>query len=211
MEKRIMKIKKITSLVLVGAMAFAFCACGNANDSKKSENGENTSVTQIETKSNEFTEDILKGLVKENLHCMLDIFELKALKHEEVAKEGTTFCLVDSTEFKDYADFENYVRSVYCKTEADRLLTSFPLEGKPKYVNVDGKLYFDTARMTGKGYYVNWDNYTFTIDSKTEDKCEFTLKAKETIIGEQNTKVDYEVKVTAILENGKWVLTKMFH
>lgn len=205
-----MKIKKITSLVLVGAMAFALYACGNAKDGKETENGGNKSTTQIEIKSNEFTENILKELVANNLHCMEDIFELKSLKYQEVAKEGTTLCLVDSTEFKDYAAFENYVRSVYCKVEADRLLNSYPQEGKPKYVNVDGKLYFDTARMTGKGYYVNWDNYTYTIDSNTADKCEFTLKAKETIIGEKNTQVDYEVKVTAILENGKWVLTKMF-
>lgn len=201
-----MKIKKLVSVILCSAMVFTFCACSNGK------NGGNTdeTKTEAETQSHEFTEAVLKDLVKSNLHCMEEIFVLKPLKHQETPKDGTTLCLVDKDEFKNYADFENYVRSVYCTTEADRLLKAYPSEGNTRYVNVDGDLYLNIARVGGKGYYVNWNNYTYTIDSKTDDRCEITLKAKVTWPAEVMVAEDYEVKITAVFENGSWVLTNMF-
>ena len=78
------------------------------------------------------------------------IRDRSSLTHIDEEVEPNIY-IVDKTYFKSYEDFESYVRSVYCKETADRLLYDYPYEGNPKYINIDGELCVNTALDGSKG------------------------------------------------------------
>lgn len=211
-------MKKMMALVLAGMFVFS-CACA----SKDGENvkNEKPTIQIIETTSavgenvtssavnNGITEDEIRSLMKENLNCMYNIFCLGMLPAQGEAVENNVY-LVDPSYFKDYASFESYVRSIYCEKTADMYLNNYPYEGVKKYENRDGMLYENRDYDGGKGYYVDWSEYTVTIDSVSDTECTFTMVASVEWPAEHPVKEPYEVKGKAVYENGKWLFTEMF-
>lgn len=155
------------------------------------------------------TEEELRHLIDEDIKCN-SWFECGSLPTDPSADETQNERLVDRSIFADYASFENYIRSVYCEKEADRLLNDFPMEGVQKYFNKDGMLYLDVNYDGGKGYYVNWENYTVSIDSVDGSSCTFTVTASVEWPADEPQEEPYTVTTTAVLENGSWVLSELF-
>lgn len=172
---------------------------------------ETTAATEstVATEGTVITEDTIRSLMKENLNCMFNVFILSSLPRQGEPVEGDNIYQVDESAFADYAAFESYVRSVYSTETADMYLYNYPYEGDAKYINRDGKLCVNINYDGGKGYYADWSEYTVTIDSVSATECNFTLVATVEWPADKPVKEPYEVKGTAVFENGKWVLTKM--
>lgn len=151
----------------------------------------------------------IRTLADQSIYCMQHVIGLSALPTQGVPIRDNIY-QVDESKFKDYAAFEKYIRSIYCKTEADRLLYNTPYEGQPEYLNIDGKLCVNMDRVGAKGYYVDWSKYEIKITNSSAAACEFTLTAAVEWPAENPKKESYPVKASAVYENGKWVLQKMF-
>lgn len=221
-------MKKLMTATLVVAMTLGVCACTGANNGKEpvttagvsiqettSMQSETTSATtsQEPTQSQQeaMMEATIRGLMTENLNCMYNIFDLNSLPIQGEMKEGEWIYPVDESQFASYAAFEDYIRSVFCQETADLYLKNYPQEGNPRYLNKDGKLYINKQFDGGKGYYVDWSNYTVSIDSISDTTCEFTVTGSVEWPADKPVKEDYPVKGSVVLENGKWLLSKMIH
>lgn len=196
----------IFALILMTGM---FVACSpykkeednHQNMSNNSQNGGSTEPT--------LTEEGIRALMTENLNCMLNIFVLNHLPIQGDFVDGQSIYPVNTDKFATFAEFEAYVRSVYTKETADLYLYNFPYEGEPMYFEKDGLLYIDMNKVGGKGYYVDWSDYTVTINSCKNGVCSFTLNAQVEWPAEQPKAEDYPVEGKAVLENGAWLLTEM--
>ncbi|MCI5905417.1 MAG: hypothetical protein MRZ61_09790 [Oscillospiraceae bacterium] len=165
----------------------------------------------VENYDNIIGEDDLHDLFEENINCFVHIFGISNLGYTGNPVQGDNIYSVSNDMFTDYADFESYVRSVYCTAEADRLLYDYPYEDSPMYMNVDGELCIDINLAGAKGYYVDWTDCVITINSADENRCEFTATGYIEEPAEVPVKEDYPVSGAAVLENGKWVLEKMMY
>lgn len=221
-----MKRLKIMTCVMTAGILLFGCVDNNIDKELEKVTEDNVKVTSavVTTKEQETTaeqtvsEEMLRELIDKNIYCNLNIFSGSlplALADEgkdvEIDMQNNTLYQVSEKAFPDYASFEEYIRSVYCKETADMYLYNYPYEGVQKYKNVDGKLYIDLKYDGGKGYYVIWDDYKITIDSSSADKCEFTVKAAVGWPAENPVVEDYVVKGTAVYENNRWVLTEMMY
>lgn len=206
-------MKKIFLLGLIGLL---MCGCARENESEVVTPEvivPEISALEITTQSQEFTKDKLKDLIDENIYCNLYVFKLNYLPRESnpVEYNGRTLYQVDTDVFADFAAFEEYIYSVYCDETANMYLDVPGGSGKARYVNIDGKLFVDINGEGGKGYFVDWSDYSIEIKDQTDGKCEFTVTAKVEWPAEVLTTEDYPVDGVAIFEDGEWVLEKMIY
>lgn len=223
-------MKKALSIILAAAICLSMAACGNTKDSENKQQDTSPAVTEPNATQPEATEpdaaqpevteptdqmsieETMLRLVNEGLYCYFDVIELRGLtfSEEEVEVDGKQFHQVTSG-FESYAEFEEYVRSVFCKETADLYLNSYPTEETLRFANIDGKLYVNTETIGGKGYYVDWSEYSVVINEQTENRCKLTVTGSIEEPAAEPVKEPYEVKVAAILEDGKWVLEKAIY
>lgn len=179
-----------------------------ASESEESSKTETSTETITEDVA-AITEDDLRRLIAGNIKCNA-WFGYSSLPTDPSADLSQSGRQIDTNYFADYASFEEYIRSVYCKQEADRLLYNFPEEGVQKYYDQDGMLYLNTNYDGAKGYYVDWSGFTLTIDSTEGNQCTFTVTATVEEPADVPQKEPYSVTQTAIFEDGRWVLTELF-
>lgn len=216
--------RKVFTGCLIMAMVIG-SACTKENNGKEDfeknqqvtletqETTQETTQDSITEAAGELTEDMIKQLVDEGIYCNLNVFGMTFLPRnsEGIEYNGRKLYQVDETVFADYASFEEYIRSVYCKETAELYLYKVPYEDMPRYVNVDGKLYVDTDGEGGKGYYVDWSEYTIEIRKQTETRCEFTVTASVEWPADVPVKEPYPVENAVVLEDGRWVLEKFIY
>lgn len=223
--------RKIVNALLIGMVVMSACSCGKKENENVTETtgfavGTEGVVTEAATQETtaqgtvtdvtdatdaSVTETEIRALVDENLNCMRDIFVLGMLPTEDAPIQGEWIYQVKEDIFRDYAEFESYVRSVYCKETADMYLYDYPYEGEPKYVNIDGKLCANKYLDGGRGYYVDWTDYALTIESVKDGRCQFTVTCLVEWPAENPVAEEYPVSGEAIYENGRWLLTEMLY
>lgn len=169
-----------------------------------------TDTTFVVVGEHGITEAELRALFDENLYCMWNVFEIDCLEYGEEPVKGDSIYRV-TERFSSYEDFEGYLRSVYCKETADMLLYDFPQEGNPRYLNIDGELCVDITLVGGKGYYVDWTDYTIEIVSSDDTSCTFVVKGILNEPADVPVDEEYSVAGVAVYEDGKWVLERMMH
>ena len=173
---------------------------------------ENTTEAGSESGQKEaITEAELSRLFEENLNCMLYIFELGDLPHEEEPMDGDMIYRVTDDEFQSLADLEEYLLTVYTKEEADRLLYQYPYEDQSKYLEQDGVLCINMALSGGKGYYVDWTDFEVRIKTIDEDRCTFLVKGTIEEPADEPILEEYYSEGAAVYENGHWVLEEMMY
>lgn len=173
---------------------------------------ENTKKIIDDVEAFDISDDELKMLIKENIYCNM-IFNIKNLPtKEEIDYESENYLYeTDSEKFPDYAAFEDYIRSVYCEAEADRLLYNCPYEGMPRYTELNGKLCIDSRYLGSKGYYVDWSDFSFTINSSDNNRVSFTLCGKAEYPSDEPVIEEYLVDGAAVYENDGWRLEEMLY
>lgn len=176
-----------------------------------SETTEETSVeAETEAAAAEETsemEETISELFARNIVCSVYAFGSGGLAWGGEPVSGDNIYKVSDERFSSYSDFESFIRSTYCKDTADMLLYNYPYEGTQLYVDVDGMLCIDSNLSGSKGYYVDWTDTKITIDSLTDDRCEFTAAGSITEPADVPVAEEYKVSCTAVYENGSWLLT----
>ena len=184
-----------------------------SEDTGSSESAKQESATESGDGDTEetvaITEDDLRRLIAGNIKCNA-WFGYSSLPTDPSADLSQSGRQVDTNYFADYASFDEYIHSIYCKQEADRLLYNFPEKGEQKYYDQDGMLYLNVNYDGAKGYYVDWSDYTLTIDSVDGNLCTFTATASVEWPADEPKKEPYPVTQTAVFEDGNWVLTQLF-
>lgn len=168
-----------------------------------------TTVEETEAQSAEFDEAIIRDLVDENIYCLRNLYGAASLYPVGDPVQDDHIYKADTDRFADYAEFESYIRSVFCTNEAERLLYNTPYEGQPMYVNVDGMLCVDTYLAGAKGYYVDWSDYKVEIVSADDNRCEFIVTGQIEEPAEVPVKEDYPVNGAVVYENDGWRLEKL--
>lgn len=151
----------------------------------------------------------LRALLDENLYCMMKIFCMGGLPHEDEPVMGESVYKVSSDKFATLSDLESYLLTVYTAEYTDMLLNDFPYEDTSMYLDVDGELCIDINYAGAKGYYVDWSSPEITVNSSDGSRCEFTIKCRVEEPADVPVYTDYFVDGTAVYENGRWVLEKM--
>ena len=164
---------------------------------------------ETEAQSAEFDEAIIRNLVDENTYCLRNLYGATSLNLEGDPVQDDHIYKADTDRFADYAEFESYIRSVFCTNEAERLLYNSPYEGQPMYLNIDGMLCVDTHLAGAKGYYVDWSDYKVEIVSADSDRCEFIATAQVEWPADEPVKEDYPVNGAVVYENDGWRLEKL--
>lgn len=194
----------LLSLFLSGCSAVSHPASDVALSSS------NSSFSESESDIPPLTDDRINELIEKNLYCMFEIFSLGSLPTQGEPLHDMVY-LVDETKFASYSAFESYLRDIYVKDEADLLLYNYPMEGRPKYLNEAGKLCVDMELDGGRGYYVDWENYTFERHLNSANRCDLVLHALIEEPADEPVAEEYEVTVTVLYQNGKWMLTELFY
>lgn len=153
----------------------------------------------------------LETLVDGNIRCVFDIFFLDFLPyetHEDMGEEEEIWVAVKSEEFATFEALEQYVQSIYCKEEADRLLHGE--NGSAVYADVDGVFSTNIKMHGGMGYYVIWDDFTIEIVDENGQECNFDVLVKRESPDGQSISDD-RISMKAIFEDGEWKLEKMVY
>lgn len=218
-------MKRILATGILTLTMGALCACGTtggqASVTTQAENNNLEEYTEAGNKITDLTAEIpveTGGISDQELHYLIDEnvrcnywFACGSLPVDETSSKDGSLRLIDQDYFANYAEFETYVRSIYCKEEADRLLYNYPEEGSQKYVENEGVLYLDLNYDGAKGYYVDWSDYTVTVDVLSEDSCTFTIHTTIEEPSDEPVSEDYTLTETAVKEDGGWRLTKLFY
>ena len=208
-----MKWLKYLCVFIISGFVLTGCSPQTDNEKENPTRQEVTDTAQTDdnvSDENKIEESTLKAFLEENDKCMRKIFAMSSLPHIDEEVEPNIY-IVDKTYFKSYEDFESYVRSVYCKETADRLLYDYPYEGNPKYINIDGELCVNTALDGSKGYYVDWTDCKVAIKDSDGKQCTFSVTGQKKEPADNPTKEDYTVESKAVFENGKWLLGEMIY
>lgn len=166
-------------------------------------------ATETEAQSASIDEAVIRSLFDENIYCLRNLFGATSLYPVGDPVRDDHIYKADTDRFSDYAEFESYIRSVFCTNEAERLLYNTPYEGQPMYLNIDGMLCVDTYLAGAKGYYVDWSDYKLEIVSADDSRCEFIVTGQIEEPAEVPVKEDYPVNGAAVYENGGWRLEKL--
>ncbi len=162
-------MKKIIPLILLILIVFAGCS--------DSGNKENPTVkdSAIENYIGEGTKTALRVLVKSNAFLVEEVFVKNHLPVDAdkfLTNENGTFAPVISDKVHSYDDLKKTVYSTYSKEIADKLL------GEKRYVEIDGKLYFDMKFDKDSGYTTDWTDFETEITSNGEDKYSIEIIVK---------------------------------
>ncbi|SDG68180.1 DUF3298 and DUF4163 domain-containing protein [Desulfosporosinus hippei] len=141
-------------------------------------------------------------LLERNKEAFYEIFGLSMLPMDIPEKRGDNEVLfpVIDRRFVNYADFEQFVRGTYIRSEADLLLSN------GKYQNVEGKLYGDISKDAGLGYYVNWNDYSYVLETINETSAKLTIfTTDDSPAGKKNMTITVGLQEV----NGVWLLEKV--
>ncbi len=217
---------KIFGTVMLAAVCLA-CGCGDKNV----QNNDNKSIvtdapapsatpteepavlTDAHGNTEEQAKELISNLVRENTKLYINYFSLGSLPYEgdgepiDIDKDYVR--KVKPEYYASYADFENEIRSVYTVEKAEYLLYEYKTEDmwgdgdtRPMYFNVDGDLYINVRRVGGRGYYVNWEEFSVEISEVTAEGYNFIVHTTVTWPAEVPQPEAYDVSGTAIYENG---------
>ncbi len=187
-------MKKILPLLL--CILFVFAGCSDKTDTD--------SVTikdsVVEEYVGEGTKTVLRALVKSNAFLVEEVFvknHLPVDAEKAVTNENGTFAPVVSDKIHSYEDLKNTVYSTYTNEAADKLLN------EKRYVEIDGKFYFDMKFDEKSDYTTDWTDFEAEFTSSGEDTYSIEITAKnekgrKTVINAAAVTVDGSIRLDNI-------------
>lgn len=188
-------MKKILVFLLAVVMCLSFCAC------KKNENPPQTGNTQTVAPC---SDQQIRLLMEQNLNYYY-LFYVDPLEITG-STDSDKYGVADTSYVADYNALKDMINSTYVSEKATQLL-NYPSSDTPLYKEKNGKLYVNPGVATSVEYNVIWDPdvYEVKILSSSETECTFELVG-ETFDGES-----YKTSGSAVVQNGKWLLTDVIH
>ncbi len=184
---------------------YSYLNDGIYNNSKNNDTTENTVV------STEFTMEITE-LFDKNLQC-LELYRtnpLPTVGEPLFEGEEQIICEISSDKFSSYDELVDYVNSTYTYGTAQMYLNDFPYEGNKLYLEYDGKFCLNTYYpVGGKGYYVDWSDYSIEITDADDTTCTFNVTATIQEPGDLPAD-EYTLSCEAIITENGWRLIRMY-
>ena len=143
---------------------------GEMTESDSAEEVDESTVE--ETSVPEISEEELHRLVDGNYFCITNAFE-----YGRLSMEGSTDgrVVVSNEYFAGFAQFEDFIRSIYTEEEADYLLYEY-CGGFPLYYEKDG-VFYQRAELFGGGMVCPWESYVIEDIEGDDDECRFSVYA----------------------------------
>lgn len=187
-------MKKILPLLLCILLVFAGCSDKTDTDSVTIKD------SVVEEYVGEGTKTVLRALVKSNAFLVEEVFvknHLPVDAEKTVTNENGTFAPVVSDKIHSYEDLKNTVYSTYTNEVADKLLS------EKRYVEIDGKLYFDMKFDKKSDYTTDWTDFEAEFTSSGEDTYSIEITAKnekgrKTVINAVAITVDGSIRLDNI-------------
>ena len=142
----------------------------------------------------------LRFLVNSNAFLVESVFiknHLPVDLENTVENDSGTFAPVVSDKIKTYADLESTVNSTYTKEIAEKLLN------EKRYVEIDGKLYFDMKFDTASSYDKDWTDYEIEVSNAADGEYSIdinvkNIKGRKTVITASAVTVDGSLRLNDI-------------
>lgn len=158
-------MKKIIALILSALLVLtAFYGCSNSNKDIYIGEGKMT---------------VIRSLVSTNGFLANDVFGANHLPvdvSQTVTHNSRTFAPVVSDKFSSYSQLEALVNSTYTEETAKKLLNE-----PQKYIDIDGKLYFDLHYAVTENAEYDWSDFNIEFQKINDDGSYlFKVKLKKT-------------------------------
>lgn len=143
-----------------------------------SETAESDSAEEVDESTVEETS--VPGISEEELHRLVDgnyFCITNAFEYGRLSMEGSTDgrVVVSNEYFTCFAQFEDFIRSIYTEEEADYLLYEY-CGGFPLYYEKDG-VFYQRAELFGGGMVCPWESYVIEDIEGDDDECRFSVYA----------------------------------
>lgn len=196
-EIEVEMMKKVFSLLLCALILFSVSACGDNSDK-----AEDSQTLAAESFVGEGEKTVLRSLISANAFFVDDVFitnhlpvNLKAVKETADGK----FAPVVSDKIGSLADLKNMLEATYTADTAQKLLD------ENKYVEIDGKLYFNMKYdITTESKY-DWSSFELDAENKGSGKYALTV----TVNGADGKKA--EIEMTAVTADGNIRLENIYY
>ena len=118
---------------------------------------------------------VLELLVESNRFFVEEVFVANHLPIDEsktINNENGSFAPVVSDKIGSYSKLENMLKSTYTDAITEKLLS------EKKYVEINGKLYFDMQYKNSFSYELDWSEYKISSSTAVGEKFEITVTAR---------------------------------
>ena len=190
------------TVIIFISLLFILSACGG-KESK--ENKENTTASTIaESEVAAFVVEgqmtVLRTLINSNEFFVNDVFVASHLSVDKTAAVNNangTFAPVISDKIKTCSDLSDMLKATYTAKTAEKILS------EQKYLEIDGKLYFNMKYDAESDYKLDWSNFDFKVKSATDEEIVLDISVKDSK-GKTVT-----LTATAVNENGNLRLDEL--
>ena len=185
---------KRTVIVFI-SLLFILSACGGKESKENKENTTASTIAESEVAAfvGEGQMTVLRTLINSNEFFVNDVFVASHLpvdKSAAVNNANGAFAPVISDKIKTYADLSDMLKATYTAKTAEKILS------EQKYLEIDGKLYFNMKYDAESDYKLDWSNFDFKVKSVTDEEIVLDISVKDSK-GKTVT-----LTATAVNENG---------
>lgn len=185
---------KRTVIVFI-SLLFILSACGGKESKENKENTTASTIAESEVAAfvGEGQMTVLRTLINSNEFFVNDVFVASHLSVDKTAAVNNangTFAPVISDKIKTYADLSDMLKATYTTKTAEKILS------EQKYLEIDGKLYFNMKYDAESDYKLDWSNFDFKVKSVTDEEIVLDISVKDSK-GKTVT-----LTATAVNENG---------
>ena len=185
---------KRTVIVFI-SLLFILSACGGKESKENKENTTASTIAESEVAAfvGEGQMTVLRTLINSNEFFVNDVFVASHLPVDKTAAVNNangTFAPVISDKIKTYADLSDMLKATYTTKTAEKILS------EQKYLEIDGKLYFNMKYDAESDYKLDWSNFDFKVKSVTDEEIVLDISVKDSK-GKTVT-----LTATAVNENG---------
>lgn len=201
-------ITVIAVILAVGAIIFVVITM---NPNKDSEPDATESTTEATIPAFQATQELVDETQQAAYDLLPENYKIfqyltRGMTHEEepygnLPEDGFYTCVSD--DFQNFDEFSEYVRSVYVKETAEKLLTD-PFGSGPVYgVDDTGALGLSSSMTPDPTSGSSWANVQFVCTPVSETLCDITITLKDA------SDNDVIKDIQLIFEDGKWKLSEM--
>ena len=183
------------TVIIFISLLFILSACGGKESKENKENTTASTIAESEVAAfvGEGQMTVLRTLINSNEFFVNDVFVASHLpvdKSAAVNNANGTFAPVISDKIKTYADLSDMLKATYTAKTAEKILS------EQKYLEIDGKLYFNMKYDAESDYKLDWSNFDFKVKSATDEEIVLDTSVKDSK-GKTVT-----LTATAVNENG---------
>ena len=211
-----------TAVIAAAAIAAVVIMLVVLGNNKPQETESSASPTKVSQELADECSAAANELVQNN-YTVLKLFVIEGLRYKTVygnrSEDG--YYTVDDSEYKNYSQIEELVKSVYVEREASRVMLAYPIktESGTKDVQVykQHKDPVDGSDCLGiieefapdKSYSRDWSKCVIKVSPKSEDLCVLSVITGGYSESEAEAHPEAVMTTNMVKKDGRWLLSEM--